>query len=59
MPRRARGADRIEVRPEAEVRCAGWLARRMGRTVWLTGCRSWYLDREGRNAELQEPAEVM
>jgi len=49
---RRRGARRVEVRGDAEDRFAGWLARRMGRTVWLSGCRSWYLDRQGRNVTL-------
>jgi len=47
-----RGAAVMEVRVEAQARFATWLGRRMARTVWLSGCRSWYLDRFGRNTTL-------
>jgi cation diffusion facilitator CzcD-associated flavoprotein CzcO len=42
----------MEVRTEAQARFGTWLRRRMARTVWLSGCRSWYLDRFGRNTTL-------
>jgi cation diffusion facilitator CzcD-associated flavoprotein CzcO len=47
-----RDAIRIEVSPDAQARFAARLHRWMQRTVWLTGCRSWYLDRNGRNTTL-------
>jgi cation diffusion facilitator CzcD-associated flavoprotein CzcO len=47
-----RGADTIEVRPEAQERFNAALERRLVRTVWNTGCASWYLDRTGRNTTL-------
>lgn len=49
---RRRGGRRIEVRRGAQRRFARWLDARMARTVWLSGCRSWYLDRRGRNTTL-------
>jgi cation diffusion facilitator CzcD-associated flavoprotein CzcO len=48
----ARAADTIEVGQEAYE---GWNAeidRRMGATVWATGCPSFYIDAGGRNAVL-------
>jgi cation diffusion facilitator CzcD-associated flavoprotein CzcO len=47
---RAAGIDAIEVRPEAQERYVRSIDERMRRTVWSTGCSSWYLDRTGRNA---------
>ncbi len=49
---RERGADTIEVRAEAQERFNAALDRRMQRTVWTTGCASWYLDATGRNSTL-------
>lgn len=49
---RRRGAAVIELRPEAQSRFTAALRRRMERTVWLSGCRSWYLDRFGHNTTL-------
>jgi len=47
-----RGADTIEVRPEAQERFNASLDRRLAGTVWNTGCASWYLDATGRNSAL-------
>ncbi len=47
-----RRATLIEVTAEAQARFKQRLDRRMQRTVWLSGCRSWYLDRNGRNTTL-------
>ncbi|MDP9134070.1 MAG: 4-hydroxyacetophenone monooxygenase, partial [Actinomycetota bacterium] len=49
---RDRGADTIEVRPEALERSNAELDRRLARTVWNTGCASWYIDATGRNSTL-------
>jgi cation diffusion facilitator CzcD-associated flavoprotein CzcO len=49
---RRRGAAVMEVRSEAQSRFNTKLRRWMERTVWLSGCRSWYLDRFGRNTTL-------
>jgi cation diffusion facilitator CzcD-associated flavoprotein CzcO len=48
----SRGAETIEVRPEAQERHNAEIDRRMTGTVWTTGCSSWYLDDTGRNATL-------
>ena len=49
---RERGAETIEVTPEAQQRSNAALERKLERTVWNTGCASWYLDRTGRNATI-------
>jgi hypothetical protein len=44
---------RVEVRPEAQAAYDAGVQRKMKGTVWVTGgCRSWYLDSEGRNVTL-------
>jgi cation diffusion facilitator CzcD-associated flavoprotein CzcO len=49
----ARGATRIEVRPEAQDAYNANLQSRMGRTVWNSGgCSSWYLDANGKNTTI-------
>jgi cation diffusion facilitator CzcD-associated flavoprotein CzcO len=37
----------IEARPEALARWRAMIKDRMRHTVWVSGCRSWYLDTEG------------
>jgi cation diffusion facilitator CzcD-associated flavoprotein CzcO len=50
---RRRGAVRVEVRPAAQAAYDRALQQKMKNTVWVTGgCRSWYLDAEGRNVTL-------
>lgn len=50
---RRTGAAVLEPRPEAQAAFVADVDRRMARTVWVTGgCRSWYLDRTGRNSTL-------
>jgi hypothetical protein len=40
------------VRAGAQRDFNAWLQRRMTRTVWASGCRSWYLDARGKNVTL-------
>jgi cation diffusion facilitator CzcD-associated flavoprotein CzcO len=47
-----RGALAVEVRPEAQTAFNEEMQRRMGKTVWASGCASWYLDAGGYNASL-------
>lgn len=47
-----RGARFVDVRPGAQAAFNGELQPRLQKTVWATGCRSWYLDSRGRNATL-------
>jgi cation diffusion facilitator CzcD-associated flavoprotein CzcO len=49
---RAHGLAALEVRPEAATAWTARLDARSARTVWMTGCSSWYLDAAGRNAVL-------
>jgi cation diffusion facilitator CzcD-associated flavoprotein CzcO len=49
---RSRGARTVEVREEAVERFNAEVQARMKRTVWSTGCQSWYLDSQGRNPTL-------
>ena len=50
---RERGAERLEVREEPYRRWNEALQRRMPATVWNSGgCKSWYLDRNGRNTTI-------
>jgi len=45
--------DRIEVRPAAQAAYDRMVRRKMRPTVWMTGgCKSWYLDADGRNVSL-------
>jgi cation diffusion facilitator CzcD-associated flavoprotein CzcO len=47
-----RGARALDVDPDAQRRYNQELARRLEKTVWSTGCASWYLDANGRNTTL-------
>ncbi len=49
---RERGATAIEVRPEVQARFNHKLQERMKRTVWASGCKSWYQNSKGRNTTL-------
>jgi cation diffusion facilitator CzcD-associated flavoprotein CzcO len=50
---RANGVAAVEPRAEAQARWTAAVDARMPATVWLSGgCKSWYLDRTGRNSTL-------
>ena len=49
---REAGATRVEVRRDVEIVFNERLQRRLGRTIWSSGCNSWYLDEQGRNVTL-------
>ncbi len=44
-----RGASTIEVQPAAEAAFNARLRAALARSVWHTGCRSWYLDESGND----------
>jgi len=48
----AHGAASLEPRAEAQARFVAEVEAAMRGTVWTAGCRSWYLDRRGRNSTL-------
>jgi cation diffusion facilitator CzcD-associated flavoprotein CzcO len=43
---------RFEVRPEVAASYNAELQRKLPKTVWGSGCSSWYLDAQGRNLTL-------
>jgi hypothetical protein len=47
-----RGACQVEPRAEVVERYNRRLQERLRRTVWSTGCSSWYLDQDGVNTTL-------
>jgi len=49
---RRRRATAFDVRPEIQAAFNARLDRKSSKTVWQTGCRSWYLDRRGKNTTL-------
>lgn len=46
------GARTLEPRAAAQRAFTAAVDRRMARTVWATGCSSWYIDATGRNSTL-------
>ncbi|MGQ0625843.1 MAG: flavin-containing monooxygenase [Sporichthyaceae bacterium] len=42
----------LEIRPEVEAAYNSRVAKRSDKTVWTSGCASWYLDEAGRNTVL-------
>jgi cation diffusion facilitator CzcD-associated flavoprotein CzcO len=47
-----RNVQAIEVQPESEQAFNTQIQQKMQRTVWTSGCASWYLDATGRNTTL-------
>ncbi len=47
-----RDVQAVEVQPEVEKAFNEEMQRRMKRTVWTSGCMSWYLDANGHNTTL-------
>ncbi|MBN9388246.1 MAG: NAD(P)/FAD-dependent oxidoreductase [Chloroflexi bacterium] len=46
------GLKAIEVRPDVVASYNEWLQDRLKKTVWNSGCKSWYLDKQGHNTTL-------
>ncbi|MFE2432416.1 flavin-containing monooxygenase [Streptomyces sp. NPDC059373] len=44
----AKGIPAIELRPEAQEKAYRRTQRKMKKTVWVSGCRSWYQSADGR-----------
>jgi len=44
--------DALDVRADVQRDYNDHLQAQMARTVWSTGCRSWYLDKNGKNTTL-------
>jgi len=45
---RAKGIPAIELRPEAQQKAYRRIQQKMKKTVWVSGCRSWYQSADGR-----------
>lgn len=45
-----RGVAFADVRPEAQKAFNEYLQPRLQRSVWASGCQSWYLDEHGKNS---------
>lgn len=43
------GATSMDVKPARQQEFVNALQQRLGKTVWASGCASWYLDKSGRN----------
>lgn len=42
----------LDVKPQVQAQYTQHIQRRLAGTSWLSGCRSWYLDAQGRNTTL-------
>ncbi len=40
----------VDPRPEIQDQFTARIQKRLARSVWATGCQSWYLDEKGRNS---------
>jgi cation diffusion facilitator CzcD-associated flavoprotein CzcO len=49
---RKRGRSTMDLRSEVQAHFNRDLRERMRKTVWASGCQSWYLDARGRNVSL-------
>jgi hypothetical protein len=49
---REKGARAMDLRPEVQTQFNRDLQEQMKRTVWASGCKSWYLDANGKNTTL-------
>jgi cation diffusion facilitator CzcD-associated flavoprotein CzcO len=49
---REEGIATMEIRRDVEAAFNRRLQQRLSRTVWASGCRSWYIDERGRNTTL-------
>ncbi|MFA9218709.1 MAG: flavin-containing monooxygenase [Sphingomonadaceae bacterium] len=50
--RRREGLRTLEVKPEVCRQFNATVQQRLARTVWASGCKSWYLSSTGRNSTL-------
>ena len=44
-----RGARMLTVKPEAQARFVDEVQRRLAKSVWASGCTSWYMQEDGQN----------
>lgn len=48
----ARGLRTLDAKPQAQAAFVDEINRKVGSTVWSSGCRSWYLSANGRNTTI-------
>lgn len=48
----ARGLRTLDPKPQAQAAFVDEINRKVGSTVWSSGCRSWYLSANGRNTTI-------
>lgn len=46
------GLRSLEVRPEVQARYNAELQQKLGKSVWQSGCKSWYINEAGKNTTL-------
>jgi len=49
---RDRGLRLVDVRPDAQAAYNARIQERLAKTVWASGCMSWYLTRTGKNTTI-------
>lgn len=49
---RAEGVREIEVKQQAEARYNEEIQAKLGKAIWASGCKSWYITEDGRNPTL-------
>ncbi|AXQ29999.1 NAD(P)/FAD-dependent oxidoreductase [Solimonas sp. K1W22B-7] len=49
---RREGLRSLEVRPEVQARYNAGLQQKLGKAVWQSGCKSWYVNEAGKNTTL-------
>ncbi|MDF1664534.1 MAG: NAD(P)/FAD-dependent oxidoreductase, partial [Planctomycetota bacterium] len=49
---RRRRLKSLEVKSEAQLHFNDWVTKRLAKTIWLSGCQSWYLDENGHNSTI-------
>ena len=49
---RARGLGEVEVKADVQARFNAGLQKQLGGSIWASGCKSWYVNAQGRNTTL-------
>ena len=49
---RARGLAEVEVKADVQARFNAGLQKQLGGSIWASGCKSWYVNEQGKNTTL-------
>ena len=49
---KARKLATVDVKPDAQARFNAGIQRKLSKSVWTSGCKSWYVDANGKNNTL-------